>query len=1293
MSAKPNKTARQQLQKLQFLFHEQLPGKLHEIEQAFQVYYAAPTDHEALNHFYCLIHNLAGTAGTFGARQVAAEAMQMNRLLKPLLEQQTPISQQILDILAERVTTTQQLASHWDPHNQNSLFCSEPTPKAERGNNLIYIVEDDELQARQLIAELEGDGYELQHFHDTESFQRAYRDRIPGIILMDMVFEAGEYSGAEVLQSIKQTHTTMPPIIFISIRNDMEARLAAMRAGATRYCSKPLDLKKLHSCINGLTTHHDSDPFRVLIIDDDDTLGNYFCEVMQIAGIHTQYCSEPMQALKMLAEFQPELVLLDIFMPQVTGLEVASVIRQDDSFAHIPIVFLSTETNIEKQTDALHLGGDDFLSKPIEPEYLIATVTARLKRSRWVNRLNTNFKFALQEIEYQQIALDQHSIVSVTDTQGNITEVNHKFSEICGYHRGELIGKNHRLLNSGLHPEAFFETLWKTIIKGEVWHGKVCNRARDGSLFWVKSTIVPFLSHENRPYKYISIMTDITHLMETQEALSASEKNFRAIFNNIQDIFYQTDLEGRVTMLSPSAENYCGYKVSEVMGQSMAQFYADPADRDRLLRALQDNGGRVSNYDISMRHKNGQLVEVSTNSHFFCDEHGEVIGIEGTVRDITENKKIQQALQESEARLKRSQNFANIGTWDWNIQSGELFWSERIGPLFGYQQAIPETTYEVFLNAVHPDDRDRLVSATNACISDGREFNLEHRVIWQDGSTHWMLEQGDVVRADDGTPQHMLGVVQDITDRKHAEFALIERERQLREAQALAHLGSWDANLSSGELTWSDEIYRIFGYAPGSFTPSLEAFHAAIHPDDLDRVNESEQKSSQTGHHDVIHRVVRPDGNIRHVHELAHAETDAEGHLLRLVGTVQDITEQVKAEQALIAARDEAEQANHAKSQFLSSMSHELRTPMNAILGFGQLLELDDLNPEQQDHVQEILHAGQHLLELINEVLDLAKIESGHVKLTIEDVSLSETLAESLALLAPMLQKYQVRLDFDEAACHQIHVAADSVRLKQVLINLLSNAIKYNRPGGRIKLSCEPDQEEGMTRVAITDTGIGISAEALQQLFIPFTRIEANNNTIEGTGIGLVITKNLLQLMHGDIGVESEPGVGSTFWFTLPLTGATTTSRQSMPDIEAGRVPSAPTSRSQRDTILYIEDNPTNLRLVKQVLSRWPHIHLISAHEPHLGLELTRLNRPDLILLDINMPGLDGYDLLKQLKSEAEIRTIPVIAVSANATSGDIERGRQAGFSDYITKPIQVTQFLTSIADILDLPSEEIKTH
>ncbi|MBD3669910.1 MAG: PAS domain-containing protein [Gammaproteobacteria bacterium] len=362
---------------------------------------------------------------------------------------------------------------------------------------------------------------------------------------------------------------------------------------------------------------------------------------------------------------------------------------------------------------------------------------------------------------------------------------------------------------------------------------------------------------------------------------------------------------------------------------------------------------------------------------------------------------------------------------------------------------------------------------------------------------------------------------------------LSRSERRLRDAQSIAKIGNWEADVVTGKLVWSDEIYRIFGHDPNAFAPSVEAFHAAVHPEDLDKVHASEKEAEQGGMHDVVHRIIRPDGTIRHVHELAQSTTNSEGKLIRLLGTVQDVTEQVEVEQELIRAREEAERANLAKSQFLSRMSHELRTPMNAIMGFSHLLEVDPtLSHEQLDNVREILAASKHLLDLINELLDLARVESGNFELTLESVDLKPVLYECLALVRTLAEKHQVQVstgDFED-----VSVIADRTRLKQVLINLITNAVKYNHEGGEVTIDVSASGSDRI-RIGVNDNGPGIPHEKLDELFEPFHRLGAETTDIEGSGIGMTISRQLVLKMGGELGVESELDVGTCFWFELPL--------------------------------------------------------------------------------------------------------------------------------------------------------------
>ncbi len=1092
-------------------------------------------NNNSLEPLHRAAHSLVGTAGTHRLLNVSRAARELESMAA-VLSVHAPVSASDLKAMHAMLANLAVQAA-------NPLYDLVPESQKRSTSALIMVVEDDREQAAWLRSVLEGAGYQVALFETLEDFCVAVKTQeAPAAVIMDMVFPEGDDAGARTIAEMKVGSLLVVPVIFLSVRQDIAAKLAAHRAGATRYLTKPINQQLLLRTIADSAALTPHTPYRVLMVDDQKSQLQVNAHLLQLAGMEIRALENPLLVPDFLQEFAAEVLLVDMHMPECSGAELAAILRDDPRYAAIPIVYLSAETDVSAQLLALDRGGDHFLVKPVNPSHLVAVVGMHARRFRQSLEQEQSLRTAMYGYERHRQALDEHAIVSEADAAGNIVFVNDKFCEISGYAREELLGQNHRIVKSGLHPVSFYDDMWHTISAGKVWQGEVCNRSKNGELYWVETSIVPFLDESGLPYQYISIRTDITH----------------------------------------------------VKAAELAQ---------------------------------GKLKE----------------------------------------RLSQGQLFANIGTWDWNIQTGGLIWSERIAPLFGYPEGNLATTYENFLAAVHPEDRQAVIEAVSACVERDATYNIEHRVVWPDGTERWLLERGGVQRDPEGKPLQMLGVVQDIDDRKRAELALSEREHQLREAQALARIGNWSANIVTGELSWSDEIYRIFGHEPGSFAPSVAAFHAAIHPEDHELVEESERLAQKTGIHNVVHRIVLPDGTVRHVHELAQAEIDATGKILRMTGTVQDITEQVEVEQALVAARNEADRANHAKSEFLSSMSHELRTPMNAILGFGQLLQYDQtLTAAQQDNVTEITKAGDHLLELINEVLDLAKVESGQIDLSLEPVELCPIVDECLSLISIIAERRSIKISRNDLK--GVAVRADSTRLKQILLNLLSNAVKYNREGGTVHLEVTMHGSDRI-RILVKDSGQGIAAGRLQEIFQPFNRLDAEDSGIEGTGIGLTITRRIVEMMGGTVDVNSEVGVGSTFWIELPLEAMTP--QEVLPD--SGKLDKLSQSDSvAKYTILYIEDNPSNLRLMTQVLGRRQHIHLITAHTPELGIELALARRPALILLDINMPGMDGYQVLKVLKAEASLAQIPVIAITANAMARDIERGMAAGFCDYLTKPLDI---------------------
>jgi signal transduction histidine kinase/AmiR/NasT family two-component response regulator len=431
---------------------------------------------------------------------------------------------------------------------------------------------------------------------------------------------------------------------------------------------------------------------------------------------------------------------------------------------------------------------------------------------------------------------------------------------------------------------------------------------------------------------------------------------------------------------------------------------------------------------------------------------------------------------------------------------------------------------------------------------------------------------------------------------------------------------------------------------------------------------------------------------------LRDAQDGIIGYLL--IGTDNTARQQVEEERKRFAsalqetniklesAKSVAEKANLAKSEFLSSMSHELRTPLNAILGFAQLMSQSAPPPtaSQTRRVGQILQAGWYLLKLINEILDLAVIESGKLSLSKESVSLSEVMNECQAMMEPQAQQRGIVMRFPRFDA-PVFVNADRTRLKQIVINLVSNAVKYNTEGGTIIVSCTASGSERI-RLSVKDTGAGLPPEKLAQLFQPFNRLGQEASGVAGTGIGLVMSKRLANLMGGVLGVESTVGVGSTFWCELSLAEAPQISNRNG-DTEVLVLAKALGGAAQR-TLLYIEDNPANMQLVEELVAESLSMRLLTAVDGTLGIELARATRPHVILMDINLPGINGFKALKILRADVATAHIPVIALSANAMPRDIERGLEAGFFRYLTKPIKINEFTDTLNAAVNLAEKQL---
>jgi PAS domain S-box-containing protein len=476
---------------------------------------------------------------------------------------------------------------------------------------------------------------------------------------------------------------------------------------------------------------------------------------------------------------------------------------------------------------------------------------------------------------------------------------------------------------------------------------------------------------------------------------------------------------------------------------------------------------------------------------------------------------------------------------------------------------------------------------------------------------------------------------------------------------------------------WNPAAERIFGWNKQEALDRRVPWVASEHEGDFHKI----LRAMLEGHsfNDLELRRRRKDGSPIDISISTAPLRDSTGEITGIMSVIADVTGRKQAEADRLA-REAAEAANRAKSEFLSRMSHELRTPLNAIIGFGQLMEMDAVTPEQRENVDQILKAGRHLLNLINEILDIARIEAGRLSLSIEPVILQEIMDECQDLIRPSAAQRRIVLDLQTDLDNQI-VMADRQRLKQVLLNLLSNAVKFNSEGGRVTLSCTPRPHDRL-RIGVTDTGPGISPDSIGKLFTPFERLGAGQIGIEGTGLGLALSKTLTEAMQGSMGVESTVGRGSTFWIELPV------ARDIAPEADVRELAAAaaagPTASARAvRTVLYIEDNLSNLKLLERVMARRPDVRLLTAMQGRLGLDLARQHLPDLILLDLDLPDVKGDQVLRTLRDDGATGDIPVVILTATATPGEIDRLLNSGARAYLTKPFDVKALFSLLDEIV----------
>ena len=792
-----------------------------------------------------------------------------------------------------------------------------------------------------------------------------------------------------------------------------------------------------------------------------------------------------------------------------------------------------------------------------------------------------------------------------------------------------------------------------------------------------------------------------------------------AIFNSANFSSIATDAKGVIQIFNVGAERMLGYTAAEVMNKITPADISDPQEVIARAKELSQELGtpitpgfealvfKASRgiediYELTYIRKDGSRFPAVVSVTALRDEQETIIGYLLIGTDNTARKQAEEALLKAGAlqnAIFNSANFSSIATDAKGVIQIFNVGAER---MLGY------TAAEV-MNKITPADisdpqeviarAEELSQELGTPITPGFEALVfkasrgiediyELTYIRKDGSRFPAVVSVTALRDEHDAIIGYLLIGTDNTARKQIEAEQKQLSQRLRDHQFYTRSlfeSNIDAIMTTDPAGIITDVNKQMEVLTGCTRDELIGAPFKNYFTDPERAEKSTKqvlREKKVTDYELTARA--RDGKETVVSFNATTFYDRDRKLQGVFAAARDITERKRLDQVLQeknleleSARSVAEKANLAKSEFLSSMSHELRSPLNAILGFAQLLEsaVPPPTPSQKESVDQILKAGWYLLELINEILDLALIESGRLSLELEPLPLVDVMEECQAMIEPQAQKSAICVTFPRFEV-PLFIRADRTRLKQVLINLLSNAIKYNRPQGTVEVACSVSREERI-RISVHDTGAGLSSEQLSQLFQPFNRLGQEARAEEGTGIGLVVSKRLVELMEGEIGVESTVGAGSIFWFELDLATAPS------PVVGAAAPRATPQAHVQHGTtlrtLLYVEDSQANVKLVEKILGRRPDLRLLSATDGRTGIEMARTHQPEVILMDINLPGMSGIQALKILRAEPLTASIPVLAISANAMPDDVKKGLEAGFFRYLTKPINVHEFMAAL--------------
>ncbi len=895
----------------------------------------------------------------------------------------------------------------------------------------------------------------------------------------------------------------------------------------------------------------------------------------------------------------------------------------------------------------------------------------------------------------QQIGVIVRNIVDaviVINEKGEIEYFNPAAEKIFGYNANEILGKKVNTLMPEPHTtdhDRYLQEYLSTQVPHVINKGRVNLTAlRKGGEEFPIYIAINNMSFYGRSF-FVASIQDITEQKRTEEKIRLNEEKYRSLFEHNADAIFVADTQtGMIVDANAKATELTGRSTEEILTLHQSQLHP-PEELESItnkFRAAVTSPTPIT-VEANALHKDGRKIPIEISTTFYTDPEGKQ-RIIGVFRNVSERKEAEEKIKNVTIFLNAILDNAPAAIFAKDADTHNfIFWNKTSEKFFGLSKetVLGKNDYDFF----PAEQADFFWAKDTEAMSSKQPIDIpEESITTPDNNTLFLHTKKVPVADESGKAKFLLAVSEDITDRKKTEEKIKQSEARLKEAEKMAHLGHWDWDIMTNELYWSDEIYRIFGLEPQEFSATYDAFLNTIHPDDRDMVIKAVNSAIEGKNtYNIEHRIILPNGTIKTVHEQGDVAMDSSGKVLRMIGIVHDITERKEYEEALEKIKDAALGASRAKSEFLANMSHEIRTPMNTTLGVGELLRETNLTPEQKRYVDMFQKSGEHLLNLINDILDLSKIESGHMELERIDFNLLSIIEHVRSILAPKTREKGIELLIDIDPFIPGYLIGDPQKIKQILINLAGNALKFTQKGS-ILINAKLERtinRDVVLLFEIKDTGIGIPPDKLDKLFKSFSQVDSSTTRkYGGTGLGLVISKKFIEMMNGHIWVESKVGKGSSFFFDIELE----VSPIMIEDGKKSRKKEGETVNNLKNKklkILVVEDSDDNRQLIKLYLKNYDY-HIDEAENGETGLGKMKNEGYDLVLMDIQMPIMDGYDatrLYREWEKKENKRPIPIIGLSANAFKDDREKAIEVGCSEYLTKPVRKKQLLETIEAII----------